>query len=92
MELSRVVGRHIADIAAWRGAGETWVAIERRLNVGGFTPGGGPLRILYGRELARRRSPERSATVKWLHKNYQAIKELLDQGYEWDGRDAGAAT
>jgi hypothetical protein len=49
----------------------------------GQNPGTDSLRTLYRQELARQRTPEREAVLRWANSNYQAIKNLLDQGYDW---------
>ncbi len=83
MKLSQLVRDRFNEITQWRSIGESWLEIEGRFRAMGQDPGTDSVRTLYRLELARRRSPEREAALRWANSNYQAIKDLLDQGYDW---------
>ena len=83
MKLSQLVRDRFNEITQWRSQGEPWLEIDRRFREMGQKPGSDSVRTLYRLEMARRRSPEREATLKWANSNYQAIKDLLSQGYDW---------
>ncbi len=83
MKLSQLVRDRLNEITQWRSIGESWLEIEGRFRAMGQDPGTDSVRTLYRLELARRRSPEREAALKWANRNYQAIRDLLSQGYDW---------
>lgn len=83
VKLSQVVRDQFNEITEWRSQGESWLEIDGRFRAMGQSPGTNSVRTLYRQELARRRSPEREAALMWANSNYQAIRDLLDQGYDW---------
>ena len=83
MKLSQLVRDRFNEITQWRSQGEPWREIDGRFRAMGQNPGTNSVRTLYRQELARRRTPEREAALRWANSNYGAIRDLLDQGYDW---------
>lgn len=83
MKLSQLVRDRLNEITEWRSQGESWLKIDGRFRALGQDPGTDSVRTLYRKEMVRRRSPEREAALRWANSNYRAIKDLLDQGYDW---------
>lgn len=83
MKLAQVVRDRFNEITEWRSQREPWLEIDGRFRAMGQSPGTNSVRTLYRLELARRSLPEREAALRWASSNYQAIRDLLDQGYDW---------
>ncbi len=83
MKLSQVVRERFNAITEWRSGRVPWSEVDERIRAMGIAVGTNSVRTLYRMELAWRRSPERAAAFSWANGNYQAIKGLLDQGYDW---------
>jgi len=83
MMLSRVVREHFHEITEWRATAKSWSEINERLGGEALDHPPTSVRTLYHLELSRLKSPKRIAAFKWANNNYRAIKDLLNQNYNW---------
>ena len=83
MKLSHFIRSHFDEITEWRSVGTQWSEIDKRIRSLELVTCGNSLRTLYYRELARRTSSTRMENLDWVNVNYQTIKDLRNQGYDW---------
>lgn len=81
---ARTVDKWFSYISNCRAEGTSWAEIERDLARKGDFISRGYLKTLYEKELKRRTSPERRATMRWLYENYGKISDLLERKVSWD--------
>lgn len=83
MTLSRFIRDNFDEIAERRSSGVPWIEISNWARSSGVKTNAKSVRTLYYRELERRTSSVRMNAVGFVGTNYENIKALRNQGYDW---------
>ncbi len=87
--LARLVRGRFNEITERRTAKESWdeirAALDELLRAAGLGDiDAGAVARTYSVECRWRKSPAHEAMARWASDNYQVVKDLLDEGYDWE--------
>lgn len=79
----QLVRSRFNEITRWRATGVRWLEICDEMQSDDVVVSANTLRILYQRELKRRKSPRYDAAIRWALANQATIADLLARGFTW---------